>query len=124
MNRVNAGRYVIAAIASVLVSGYWGLHHAPPPGLPEALQILAAMKIATLVVLVLHVGRTGLLSWNRLATILAVWVATFGAMLTATLLFVPEGTISSLTLVALLVLLAPVQGTVAAPLALQLNRTR
>jgi hypothetical protein len=124
MNRVNAGRYVIAAIAAVLVSGYWGLHHAPPPGLPEALQILAAMKIASLVVLVLHVGRTGLLSWNRLATILAVWLATFGAMLTATLLFLPEGTISSLTLVALLVLLAPVQGTVAAPLALQLNRTR
>jgi hypothetical protein len=111
-------------MGAVAVSTYWRTHHVAPPVLPDVVRVLAAMKIATLVVLVLHMGRTGLLSRNRLATLLTVWLATFATMLTATLMFLPEGKISTLTLVAFLILLAPVLGPLAAPLALHVNRVR
>jgi hypothetical protein len=124
LNYVNLGRYAIIGLGGAAIGSWWGRHHEPPAGLAEVAQILAIVKIATLVLLVRHVGQRNLLSWGRLAILLALWLATFGALLTTALTFVPEGKISMLTLVATLIVLAPVQGTIAAPLALHLNRVR
>lgn len=124
LTRVNILRYAIIGFGGAAIGSYWSRHHEPPSGVAEVVRVLAVVKILTLVLLVRHVGQRGLLSWGRLAILLAFWLATFGALLTTALVFVPEGRISTVTLVALLVVAAPVQGTIAAPLALHLNRVR
>jgi hypothetical protein len=58
------------------------------------------------------------------AAILGFAAATFAALLGSALVLLPDRAISVLTLSACLVLLTPVQGTLAAPLALHLNRVR
>jgi hypothetical protein len=123
-NAIHFSRYLIFAIGGSWVGAYWGTHHAPPPALPEIVRGLAILKLVTLVLLMRHVGLRGFLSWTRLATLLAFWLATFGSLLATGLAFLPEGAISTPTLAAACVLLSPVQGTVAAPLSLHLNRVR
>lgn len=124
LNYTNLTRYLIIGLGGAAIGSYWGQHHEPPAGLAEVMKAVTVVKIATLVLLVRHVGRHGLLSWARIAILLALWLATFGALLTTALTFIPEGKISMLTLVATIVVLAPIQGTIAAPLALHLNRVR
>jgi hypothetical protein len=124
LNYLNLTRYMIIGLGGAAIGSYWGRHHEPPAGLAEVVRVLAIVKIVTLALLVQYVGRRGLLSWGRLAILLALWLATFGALLTTALTFVPEGKITMLTLLATLIVLAPVQGTIAAPLALHLNRVR
>ena len=123
-NAINLTRYLAFAFGAAAVAIYWGRHHAPPAGLAEVVRALAIVKLLTLTLLVRHVGRRGLMSWRRLAAMLAFWLVTFGALLGAALTLLPEGQILWSTLVACLVLLTPVQGTIAAPLALHLNRVR
>jgi hypothetical protein len=123
-NAIHCTRYVALAIAAALVGAYWGRHHAPPPALPEIVRGIAIVKLVSLTLLARHVARRGLLSAGRLAAILAFAAATFAALLGTALVYLPEGAISVLTLSASLVLLTPVQGTLAAPLALHLNRVR
>ncbi len=124
INAFNLSRYVLVALATAGASVYWTRHHVPPPGLSNAILLLAIAKIVALALIMYHVGQRGLFSWSRLVTIGVFWLATVGSMLTAVLWLVPEDRISLPTVVALLVLAAPVLGTAMAPLALQLNRTR
>lgn len=124
VNGMHFSRYLIIGLGGALVGMYWGEHRVPPPGLSEIVRALAIVKILTLAWLVWRVGELRLLSWRRLATVLAFWLATAGTLLTTALVFPPNGRISTLTLAALLIVLSPVQGTVSAPLALQLNRAR
>jgi hypothetical protein len=124
LNAIHFGRYVIFAVGASWFGAHWGMHQGPPPALPEIVRVLAVLKLVTLALLVRHVGLRGFLSWPRLATILAFWLATFGSLLATGLAFIPEGAISTPTLAAACVLLSPVQGTVAAPLSLHLNRVR
>jgi hypothetical protein len=124
LSALNLTRYLAFAFGAAAVGIYWGRHRAPPPGLAEIVRALAILKLVTLTLLVRHVGRSRLLGWGRLAIMLVFWLATFGALLDSALAFLSEGQISGLTLAACLVLLTPVQGTIAAPLALHLNRVR
>ena len=90
-----------------------------------ALRSLAKSPgFTTVAVLTHYVGRRGILSWGRIATILGFWLATVGTTLTTGLAFLPEDAISPLTLVAVCALLSPVQGTLCVPIALHLNRVR
>ncbi len=125
LNGLNWTRSLILGLGGAAVGIYTGIHRGvPPPLLPEILCVLAVVKIATVIVLVRHVGKRRLLSWSRLAVIVGFWLLTFGALLATALSLLPEGRISLATLAAGAALLAPVQGTVTAPLALHLNRVR
>lgn len=124
INAFNSSRYVLVALATAGASVYWTRHHVPPPGLSNVILLLAIAKIVALALIMFHMGTRGLFSWSRLATIGVFWLATVGSMLTTALWLVPEDRLSLPTVVALLILAAPVLGTAMAPLALQLNRTR
>jgi hypothetical protein len=106
------------------VSRYWTQHHLPPPGLADAIHVLAVMKVIALALLLYPVHKRGLLGSRRLATIVAFWLATVGSMLATAIWLVPEGRLWLPTALAVLVLVTPVLGTASSPLALQLNRTR
>jgi hypothetical protein len=124
INIVNGSRYLLMGAAAAAVSRYWTQHHVPPPGLADAIHVLAVMKVAALAVLLYHVHQRGLLGSRRLATVAAFWLATVGSMLATAIWLVPEGRLSLPTALAVLVLATPVLGTASSPLALQLNRTR
>ena len=123
-NLIHFSRYLLLAIAAAAVGRYWAQNHVPPPGLGDAIRILAVAKIAGFALIVYHVGTRGLLSWNRLATIGLFWLATVGSMLATAVWLLPADRLSLLTGLASLLLAAPVLGTASSPLALQLNRTR
>ena len=124
VNLFHIGRYLIYLIAGVTLGRYWGAHHVPPPGLADAIRIAAIVKLAVLAVIVYQVRRQQLFSWTRLGAIGLLWLATVASTLTTVLWLLPENRLSLPTAIALLVLLIPVLSTAAAPLALQLNRTR
>lgn len=87
--------------------------------LAVALPVAAALKLMGLAALILYVGSRGLLSWSRLAVITSFWAATVGTLVACFTWYAPEGQIGMLAIV-----LAPVLGAVAAPVALTLNRVR
>jgi hypothetical protein len=124
LNIINASRYLLVAAAAGAVGHYWGQHHAPPPGLSDAILILAILKGAAIALVLHHVNKRGLLSRGRLVTLAAFWVATIGSMLISALWLVPAERLSLPTAIAFLVLVTPALGTASGPLALQLNRAR
>ncbi len=93
--------------------------------LSVALRTIAVLKVCELVALSYYLGTRRLQSWSRLALIAAAWVATVGTSLaTAIMWFLPGGSMATLTAAATIIIFAPVLGTVAAPLALHMNRCR
>ncbi len=124
LSRVNIVRYAIIGFGGAALGSYWGRHHEPPSGAAEVIRVLAVVKIVTLVLLVRHVGQRGLLGWERLAILLGLWLATFGALLRPRSCSCPKAESRRRHSLPCIVVLAPVQGTIAAPLALHLNRVR
>jgi hypothetical protein len=90
--------------------------------LPETLWVVAALKICGLVVLLLRVQSRHLLSRGRVATILGFWSATVAAIFGFCAICLPEGAVGLLPALCLGLVLAPVLGTVGAPLAMARNR--
>jgi hypothetical protein len=92
--------------------------------LPAAFAALAILKVAALVLLAYVVGTRRLYPWVRLGGIALAWTGAVGVCSLVVLRYAPEGMIETRTLLAALVVLLPVLGLVAAPLALQVNRCR
>ena len=92
--------------------------------LPTVVKVVAVLKLCGLAYLVYHVGSRSLLSWSRLAWVAACWVATVAAAFGSARWLVPENAVSNLTAICSVIVIAPVLGIIAAPLALQFNRCR
>jgi hypothetical protein len=92
--------------------------------LPTAFAALAILKLAALALLAYVVGARRLYPWVRLGGIALAWTGAVGVCSLVVLRYAPEGLIETRTLLAALVVLLPVLGLVAAPLALQVNRCR
>lgn len=92
--------------------------------LPVILPILAVVKVGGLVTLISYVGSRKLLGWFRLAIITVFWAATAGTLMAWITWYAPEGLISPMTTLCAGIVVAPVLGAVAAPLALAWNRAR
>jgi len=90
--------------------------------LPETLWGLAALKVVGLGVLILRTRSLHLLSEGRLATILGLWAATVAVIVGFCAICLPEGAVAPLTALCTGLVLAPVLGTVGAPLAMARNR--
>lgn len=90
--------------------------------LPETLWGLAALKVVGLTVLILRTRSRHLLSQGRLATILGLWAATVAVIVSFCAICLPEGAVKPLTALCTGLVLAPVLGTVGAPLAMARNR--
>jgi hypothetical protein len=90
--------------------------------MPEMLWTLAALKICGLALLIIRVQSRQLLSQGRLATILGVWAATVVGIVGFCTICLPDGAVAPLTAVCTGLVLAPVLGTVGAPLAMARNR--
>ena len=107
------------------IARHWGRLGGTPAMLSVALRTIAVLKVCELVALSYYLGTRRLQSWSRLALIAAAWVATVGTSLaTAIMWFLPGGSMATLTAAATIIIFAPVLGTVAAPLALHMNRCR
>ena len=107
------------------IARHWGRLGGAPAMLSVALRTIAVLKVCELVALSYYLGTRRLQSWSRLALIAAAWVATVGTSLaTAIMWFLPGGSMATLTAAATIIIFAPVLGTVAAPLALHMNRCR
>lgn len=88
------------------------------------LPIAAALKLIGLAALILYVGSRRLLSWSRLAVIASVWVVTGASLMASFSWYPPAGLGGSLNALCISIILAPVLGAVAAPIALTFNRVR
>jgi hypothetical protein len=89
-----------------------------------ALPIAAGVKLGGLALLMRRVQSLGLYERSRILAIGAGWTAVVAAGFAAYLRYAPDGGIGAVTVLSGLVVLVPVLGIVAAPLALRANRAR
>jgi hypothetical protein len=107
------------------IAHHWSKFGGPATMLPVAIRTIAVFKVCELAAVSYYLGTRRLQSWSRLALITAAWLATVGTSLAAAVMwFLPKGSITTPTAAATIVILAPVLGMIAAPLALHINRCR
>lgn len=104
------------------------LGHGAGAGLiTEILPIVAVLKLLSVAALTVYVGSRRILKWSRLVAITSLWAATVGTLAAYFSWYLPagpEGHDGWLSGLSLAILLAPVLGAVAAPVALTFNRVR
>jgi hypothetical protein len=120
---------VIVTLIAIAVFGIWAT--SDPTGLQTSADALSALlpyaaaaKLGLLAWLMHLVGARRLYSWGRLAFIGGAWLALVAAGFGVYLRYAPDAGPSASTAAALLILLTPIVGILAAPLALQWNRCR
>lgn len=88
------------------------------------IPIAALAKVCALVALVFYVGSRGVLSWARLSLMAGFWAATAATLTGWLWWYAPASLLAQLSPVGIGILVAPILGAVAAPLALARNRAR
>jgi hypothetical protein len=84
----------------------------------------AGVKVCILIALLSHVGSRRVLSWPRLIAITGFWATTAGTLVAWLWWYAPQSLFTPMRSLWTSILIAPVLGTVAAPLALARNRAR
>jgi len=92
--------------------------------LSALIPLAAGVKLGALAALVLYVGSRRMLSWPRLIAITGFWTATAGTLIAWLWWYAPPSLFTPMRSVCTGLLVAPVLGAVAAPLALARNRAR
>jgi hypothetical protein len=86
--------------------------------------VAAGVKVCALITLLFHVGSRRVLSWSRLIALTGFWAATAGALIAWLWWYAPHSLFTAMRSVCTGLLVAPILGAVAAPLALARNRAR
>jgi len=86
--------------------------------------VAAGVKVCALITLIFHVGSRGVLSWSRLIALTGFWAATVAMLITWLWWYAPHSLFTAMQSVCTGLLVAPILGAVAAPLALARNRAR
>lgn len=126
--RIGVTVVTVVASGALLASGWSSAH----PGqllsivrtLTDILPLLAAAKLAAVALLVYRVGSMQLYPWPRILFIVCSWIGAVAGLFALYWFFTPPGLASARVVLFTLILLMPVLGILAAPLALHWNRSR